>query len=183
MYASINQFPIWHQSLATAPLSTRRPYPSPKDCQRIRQRRVLDKVCDQFLYTPTSTASNLIHRYNNFLNSKTLPNFRWCSNPNCTSGQVHSNGDSSPKMICTECSFVTCFTHQRPWHEGRTCEEFDEQGDPTQKKQEAASEKTVEQSSAPCPSCSAPVTKISGCPNVRCECCLFGGRNFYSCYS
>ena len=57
------------------------------------------------------------------------PNFRWCT-ANCGSGQVHSEGTENPLMICNSCRALSCFTHQSPWHEGKTCAEFDNP-DPT----------------------------------------------------
>jgi len=121
-------------------------------------------------------STNPNDRYSEFMKLNSIrvqPNFRWCSNPDCKFGQVHYGGDSQPQMTCKECSFLTCFTHQRPWHKGQTCKEFDENLDPQQKKQEAASKDYVGRTSALCPSCSAPVTKISGCSNVKCEYCLW----------
>ena len=53
------------------------------------------------------------------------PNFRWCTAPECRSGQFHSEGVESPLMVCNSCRALTCFTHQTPWHEGMTCAEFD----------------------------------------------------------
>ena len=51
-------------------------------------------------------------------------NFRWCT-AGCGSGQVHLEGSESPLMICNSCRALSCFTHQSPWHEGKTCVEFD----------------------------------------------------------
>ncbi|KAI1260304.1 hypothetical protein F5Y18DRAFT_259881 [Xylariaceae sp. FL1019] len=52
------------------------------------------------------------------------PNFCWCT-AGCGSGQLHREGHASPLMICNNCGRITCFTHQRPWHHGLTCREFD----------------------------------------------------------
>ncbi|KAI0148573.1 hypothetical protein GGR57DRAFT_235154 [Xylariaceae sp. FL1272] len=54
----------------------------------------------------------------------TEPNFCWCT-AGCGSGQLHREGHSNPLMICNNCGRMTCFTHQRPWHHGLTCREFD----------------------------------------------------------
>lgn len=72
------------------------------------------------------------------------PNFVWCSNPRCEEGQVHTSGPKSPMMTCKKCRTRTCFTHQRPWHEGMTCFEYDNprvmikqtQGDGTRRKRQ-----------------------------------------------
>ncbi|KAL1960561.1 hypothetical protein VTO42DRAFT_7140 [Malbranchea cinnamomea] len=53
------------------------------------------------------------------------PNFIWCSNPNCEAGQVHESGSDAPIVICQSCGTKTCFNHQKRWHEGLTCAEFD----------------------------------------------------------
>ncbi|KAL3473969.1 hypothetical protein BJX99DRAFT_232452 [Aspergillus californicus] len=73
-------------------------------------------------------APEVLHRYNILRTRRTLasdPNFIWCSNPRCDDGQTRASGAKTPIMICTHCGTRTCFTHQRPWHEGMTCEEFD----------------------------------------------------------
>ncbi|KAL5336369.1 hypothetical protein BJX70DRAFT_283228 [Aspergillus crustosus] len=70
----------------------------------------------------------VVRRYNSIRTRKSLaadPNFIWCSNPNCKGGQVHISGAQSPIMTCIYCRSRTCFTHQRPWHEGMTCYDFD----------------------------------------------------------
>ncbi|KAL4780170.1 hypothetical protein BJX76DRAFT_56999 [Aspergillus varians] len=70
----------------------------------------------------------VFHRYKYLQTRRTLaehPNFIWCSNPRCEGGQVHAAGAASPIMTCKYCHARTCFTHQRPWHEGSTCYEFD----------------------------------------------------------
>ena len=53
------------------------------------------------------------------------PDFRWCTAPECSFGQVHLDAAESSLMICNSCRSLSCFTHQIPWHEGMTCFEFD----------------------------------------------------------
>ncbi|KAL2830855.1 hypothetical protein BDW59DRAFT_158291 [Aspergillus cavernicola] len=70
----------------------------------------------------------IVRRHNSLQTRKTLandPKFIWCSNPKCKGGQIHESGAGSPIMTCMYCHARTCFTHQRPWHEGMTCYEFD----------------------------------------------------------
>ncbi|KAL4916605.1 hypothetical protein BDW62DRAFT_185989 [Aspergillus aurantiobrunneus] len=70
----------------------------------------------------------VFNRYKRLLERRALtedPNFIWCSNPRCDKGQTHIAGATSPIIICKYCHTRTCFTHQRPWHEGMTCYEFD----------------------------------------------------------
>ncbi|KAH0559686.1 hypothetical protein GP486_003797 [Trichoglossum hirsutum] len=55
----------------------------------------------------------------------TDPNFRWCPAPGCESGQIHNEGAVAPVLTCIACSARSCFTHQRLWHDGVTCDEFD----------------------------------------------------------
>lgn len=57
-----------------------------------------------------------------------LPDFRFCLNPACNSGQLHTPNQGeelSNLMTCEDCGSRSCFTHQVPWHEGKTCAEFD----------------------------------------------------------
>jgi hypothetical protein len=52
-------------------------------------------------------------------------NFRWCPAPGCGSGQIHNEGANAPIITCISCHERSCFTHQRLWHEGLTCEEVE----------------------------------------------------------
>lgn len=56
------------------------------------------------------------------------PNFIWCCNPRCEAGQVHVSGVDAPIVTCHSCNSRGCFYHQVTWHEGLTCEEFDNPG-------------------------------------------------------
>lgn len=49
------------------------------------------------------------------------PDFRWCIAPNCKSGQVHIEGDI---FRCVSCGFKACVHCNVEWHEGETCEVF-----------------------------------------------------------
>jgi hypothetical protein len=53
------------------------------------------------------------------------PEFCWCSNERCGSGQFHVDLCKPALIRCHACRFVTCFTHRCAWHRGRTCEEYD----------------------------------------------------------
>jgi hypothetical protein len=55
----------------------------------------------------------------------TDPNFRWCPAPGCESGQIHNEGAVAPVLTCVACNARSCFTHQRLWHDGLTCDDFD----------------------------------------------------------
>jgi hypothetical protein len=52
-----------------------------------------------------------------------VPNFRWCINKGCNSGQVHRSG--KPKFCCKTCRAKHCVKHTVPWHKGETCTEYD----------------------------------------------------------
>jgi len=54
-----------------------------------------------------------------------LPNFFWCPNPQCKSGQIHESSILEPIVVCTGCRGRFCFQHRVPWHETMGCEEFD----------------------------------------------------------
>ena len=53
------------------------------------------------------------------------PNFVWCRNPHCGSGQIHEGGEGMPIFQCKACKRRYCIVHNTPWHEGETCVEFD----------------------------------------------------------
>eukprot|EP00122_Pirum_gemmata_P009433 Pgem_evm1s8718 len=49
----------------------------------------------------------------NYLNG--VPNFRWCKNVHCKSGQIYSECDK--RVMCCECSTEQCFSCNVTWHE------------------------------------------------------------------
>ncbi|KAH0562384.1 hypothetical protein GP486_002920 [Trichoglossum hirsutum] len=113
----------------------------------------------------------LFARYDNLMTRKaleSLPNFRWCLGPNCSSGQVHSMGDAEPIVICESCGFDMCFVHQVPWHkDGISCAEWDVLvGD--KNSQDVASAKLLRESTKACPnpSCGWRIQKIDGCDQM-----------------
>jgi hypothetical protein len=53
------------------------------------------------------------------------PDFIWCQNAGCGSGQIHEGGDDMPLFVCQTCDFRYCVTHNIRWHEGETCTAFD----------------------------------------------------------
>lgn len=53
------------------------------------------------------------------------PDFVWCQNTGCESGQSHLGGDDMPLFECRACHFRYCITHGVPWHENETCTAFD----------------------------------------------------------
>ncbi|KAF2801268.1 uncharacterized protein BDZ99DRAFT_355100, partial [Mytilinidion resinicola] len=53
------------------------------------------------------------------------PNFRWCRNPNCDSGQIFEPDHSSHIFWCIACGFESCNFLGEGVHEGETCKEFD----------------------------------------------------------
>ena len=115
-----------------------------------------------------------LNRYDKLMTRKaleSLPNFRWCLGPNCSSGQIHRMGNAEPIMICNSCGFRMCFVHQIPWHRnGISCAEWDLlAGD--EKSQDAASAKLLKEitKACPSPSCGWRIQKIDGCDQMTCE--------------
>jgi len=98
-------------------------------------------------------------------------NFRWCLREGCPSGQLYEQTEYlDPHIVCEECAFEMCFTHQRPWHTDLTCAQFDSQrehGDPDfHDTQEWLREHTK-----PCPGCRVDVEKDAGCFHMTCRAC------------
>lgn len=52
-------------------------------------------------------------------------NFFWCTS-GCGSGQIHDTGRDQPIVVCLHCSHRSCFHHSVAWHQGLTCEEYDQ---------------------------------------------------------
>jgi hypothetical protein len=78
-------------------------------------------IRDEYLLMPSS-------RYDRFMAEKRMrehPNYRACLNAACGKGMIHEAGDAQPRVDCPHCGSQTCFVHERPFHHGYTCEEWD----------------------------------------------------------
>jgi hypothetical protein len=102
-----------------------------------------------------------------------IPNFKWCLNPRCQTGQIIRTG--CDKVKCYSCKASSCAIHDLPWHKGETCEDFDVRNR-RQRKNEKASKKTVKEITKPCPQCHRDVHKFSGCDHITCKCLLVRQR-------
>lgn len=126
------------------------------------------------------------------------PGWRWCLAPRCKAGQVHHAPTqthpsikglgplrrterrvkkfdgfvSGPNIcICHKCGAKACASCDRPWHEGETCEEYQKRLKAQNlQEEEAASQKTIQKQSKPCPTCKANIERNGGCDAMRCKC-------------
>ena len=67
-------------------------------------------------------------RYDAFSSTAALssvPEFRWCL-AGCGSGQIHDDEATNNIMECANCHARQCYTHNVPWHNGMTCDEYDQ---------------------------------------------------------
>lgn len=85
---------------------------------------------------------------------------KYCPTPDCDS--VVARPCCSDKVVCAQCAQSSCFRCQKAWHEGRACQrQFN-----FEKYADAHKERFW-----PCPTCRAPVEKISGCNKMTCNQC------------
>ena len=102
------------------------------------------------------------------------PNFRWCLNPECDSGQIHENSKDGPIFKCAECKTKICVFHERAWHKGETCKQFDYRvAAEKQRVEEAASIAVIEKITKKCPGkpgqpCGWNIEKVAGCDHMTC---------------
>ncbi|ORY03551.1 hypothetical protein BCR34DRAFT_69501 [Clohesyomyces aquaticus] len=138
--------------------------------------RIACPQCDRiFDYEEIEKLSRreLFERYDKLLLRNVLsklPNFRWCLNPTCDSGQVYDNIDSTLACIqCRACNFRMCFRHEQPWHVGLNCTEFTSAlaGDPKY----LETQKIIKNSTKACPQCTVRIEKGSGCFHMTCSKC------------
>ncbi|KAI9649868.1 hypothetical protein NHQ30_002450 [Ciborinia camelliae] len=137
--------------------------------------RVIDEGGEEFeaRIVEKYLSGELLHNYREYMYTyamSKLPGFCWCLSPSCRSGQVHTPGDKSPKMLCQKCGFATCYTHQLPWHDGKTCEQV---GD-LKSKDERATEQWIKSQTKACPGCGVATVKNGGCAGIFCVC----GKNW-----
>ncbi|PTB63378.1 hypothetical protein BBK36DRAFT_1181772 [Trichoderma citrinoviride] len=69
---------------------------------------------------------------------------------------------AEPIVRCTSCGHLTCFQHKVTWHEGVTCEEFDEAVEARHKAENDASEETIKSTTKACPGCKSQIEKHRG---------------------
>ncbi|QRV87286.1 IBR domain protein [Ceratobasidium sp. AG-Ba] len=94
-------------------------------------------------------------------------NFVWCKNPQCRSGQIHKAGKYSPIVTCITCGAKSCFTHDRPWHEGLTCEQYDKQR--RDEEHSRATDRYLAQNTKECPKCHRKIERNGGCDHMVCK--------------
>ena len=121
-----------------------------------------------------------------------IPGFRWCIAKDCKSGQVHDEGDITPKVRCVGCKKTHCMVHQIAWHKGETCAQYDyryvsscptvrgkdggvlaDSGDRANNKikkaEESASIKLIKELAKQCPECKWNIEKNDGCDHMTCK--------------
>jgi len=92
--------------------------------------------------------------------------FRWCKRAECGTGQIHASGAAAPVMTCSECRFKSCFTHDVPWHDGVTCNDFTVMLLNNVDKATTAYFSSV---TKPCPGCNKSIEKNGGCDHMTCR--------------
>jgi ribosomal protein L37AE/L43A len=98
-----------------------------------------------------------------------MPNFFYCLNPSCDSGHIHDEATDTPIFRCEKCGFKSCVVHNRGWHEGVTCREYDRQS--LTALNERASIAEVNRIAKKCPNCRRLIQKRGGCDHMTCSVC------------
>ncbi|CAI2179038.1 92_t:CDS:2 [Funneliformis geosporum] len=94
-----------------------------------------------------------------------MPEFRWCKNSGCGSGQIHFEGDDAPIMTCEACGEKSCYTHDVPWHKDLTCDEYDV----NRRGEDEATQDMLDRETKPCPKCGVRIIKYEGCNHMTCR--------------
>lgn len=107
--------------------------------------------------------------------------FFHCLAPTCKAGQLHPEGPLEPIFSCAVCKTRSCVACRTLWHDGRTCEEHQQdlkealdrdiaakKAEEERKAQEIASEEAIRVLSKVCPngSCGARIEKNGGCDHM-----------------
>nr|CAG8448437.1 11397_t:CDS:10 [Entrophospora candida] len=111
---------------------------------------------------------DLYERYDKLALRKALQqmsDIRWCKNSKCGSAQSHIGSDSEPILTCGDCGTKSCFVHDSLWHEGLTCEQYDE----VERIRNEATQTYLEQHTKPCPKCGVRISKDEGCDHMTCK--------------
>lgn len=99
-----------------------------------------------------------------------LPDFHYCKNPECNSGQVHDFKDGLSRMKCYKCGHDTCASCDVSFHEGKTCDYYKYEKEtclivPTNEEDPDAVKKWTNQ----CPQCKVPIEREDGCDHMECK--------------
>lgn len=106
------------------------------------------------------------------------PSFRWCAKDECTSGQMYDAeaAGKDPKTCCGHCDSVNCFNCRVVWHNGLTCDEFQDPKKAVAKKKaldkgaDNDTLKTMKKNDTKrCPHCMVAIEKTMGCDHMYCE--------------
>jgi len=99
-----------------------------------------------------------------------LEQFRWCMRDGCKSGQEHLLGGGQV-FECNACGHQQRVTHNRPWHDGESCHEFDLRTNPEARRQakDQASEEKIWETTQQCPACRVNIEKNQGCSHMTCK--------------
>jgi len=96
------------------------------------------------------------------------PEFRWCSNATCGSGQLVDGGeDANSFFTCYKCRAMTCIRHRVPMHKGVSCDEYEK----TLATDERALVDWKAKNTKACPKCNVPIEKNGGCDHMNCKHC------------
>lgn len=97
------------------------------------------------------------------------PGYRECSM--CDDAGIYEvNGDGKDRMIeCVKCAYKMCFWHKAPWHEGLTCDEFDQKMENDGSFQDSKQWLKEQTKNCPGDGCGAPIEKLDGCDHMRCK--------------
>ncbi|MCJ1260744.1 hypothetical protein MMC22_000606 [Lobaria immixta] len=98
------------------------------------------------------------------------PCFRACLAADCTSGQIHENIHTDI-VICKSCGSKSCYNHGVPWHEGYTCDRYDDSHPDAVVLR--TSEERLKALAKKCPGegCNVLVEKDGGCDSMWCSLC------------
>ena len=115
-------------------------------------------------------SSAVFERYDRLLLGSALSkmkDFRYCTNTRCGAGHVHDGGSDNPIMTCRGCKQMSCFVDQVPWHQGISCEEYQQKiaEDP----HVLANISYLQRYTKSCPNCQRSIQKSGGCNHMTCR--------------
>lgn len=123
-------------------------------------------VCMFYLLTSSDRLEQLSARRARETHSR----FRPCLSSKCSGGQVHWSY-KNPVVTCQDCGSRSCFNHRIPWHDGYSCDGYDDSHPAA--KSTRTSEQRLKTMAKKCPGkgCSFYVQKDGGCPSMYCTQC------------
>ncbi|KAH3764211.1 E3 ubiquitin-protein ligase RNF19A [Pelomyxa schiedti] len=101
----------------------------------------------------------------------TIPNLRWCPQPNCTNAVIVTGGLMA-RCNNLRCRFTFCIKCRDEWHADISCEQY-QKWKVDNSSADSRYKDWIKEHSKPCPRCQTQIEKNGGCNHMTCKHCTY----------